>query len=414
MPALVPTKRAAFWVVLCASISAAVFAQTIQVPTVGVEYDGLSYSILNAVTKKDERSSSVGLIERHPFKTAQTSKTIEVHTIGLDGKFSTSNTTTAVGRLGGLSMTFRVRAQDSGPDSLFDAGLVSDSESGGTQQVRYYDTFLVTSPSLPPGTLVKFKFLAKLSSFATATGWNTPGVECPRFPVNGQTKTFVILNFQITPGMAPIALNNASCAPAAPFQQYPPITDPELGEINVRVGEQYLINLSVNLEGWGMTFVLGQRVAQVYSNAVASLTLDPVTADVGYVTLSGLNYRSGADIDGDGIATQSDNCPLDANATQKDTDGDGVGNKCDADDEADDVPDEFDNCPKKPNQDQINTDGDAKGDACDPDDDNDGIKDTRDNCPLVKNPDQKDTDGDGIGDACEPTRSLSSWRPGSN
>jgi hypothetical protein len=391
-----------------------VFAQTIQVPTVGLEYQGTSYSILNAVAKRVDKNSSADLIERHPFKTAETAKTIEVHTIDLDGKFSTSNTTTAVGRLGGLSMTFRVRAQDSGPDSLFDSGDVSDSESGGTQQVRYYDTFLVTSPSLPPGTFVKFKFLVKLSSFATAAGWNTPGVECPRFPINGQTKTFVILNFQITPAQGPITLTNASCAPAAPFQQFPPITNPELGEITLRVGEQYLINLGATLEGWGMTFVFGQRVAQVYSNAVASFMLDPVSADVGYVTLSGLNYRGGADIDGDGIATQSDNCPLDANATQKDTDSDGVGNKCDADDEADDVPDEFDNCPKKPNQDQINTDGDTKGNACDPDDDNDGIKDARDDCPLVKNPDQKDTDGDGIGDACEPTLSPSSWARGSN
>jgi hypothetical protein len=328
----------------------------------------------------------------------------------LDGKFSTSNTTTAVGRLGGAAVTFRVRAQDSGPDSLFDTGDVSDSESGGTQEVRYYDTFLVTSPSLQAGTLVTFKYLVKLSSFATATGWNMPGVECPRFPVNGQTKTYVILNFQITPAMAPITLQNASCRPAAPFQQFPPITQPELGELKVRVGEQYLVNVGVRLEGWGMTFVLGQRVAQVYSHAISSFTLDPVTPDVGYVTLSGLNYRAGGDIDGDGIATASDNCPLDANANQKDSDGDDVGNKCDADDEADGVPDEFDNCPKKLNPDQTNTDNDAKGDECDPDDDNDGIKDARDNCRLVKNPDQKDTDGDGIGDACDTTLSPSTRR----
>jgi hypothetical protein len=100
----------------------------------------------------------------------------------------------------------------------------------------------------------------------------------------------------------------------------------------------------------------------------------------------------------------SDNCRLDANAGQKDTDHDGVGNTCDADDEADGVADKVDNCRKK-----ANTDGDHTGDACDPDDDGDGAKDCADNCPLVKNPDQADSDGDSVGDACD-TSSAPSWQ----
>ena len=37
------------------------------------------------------------------------------------------------------------------------------------------------------------------------------------------------------------------------------------------------------------------------------------------------------DRDGDGIANRNDNCPRDANPDQRDTNGDGVGNLCDAD-----------------------------------------------------------------------------------
>ncbi|GLC26740.1 thrombospondin type 3 repeat-containing protein [Roseisolibacter agri] len=71
------------------------------------------------------------------------------------------------------------------------------------------------------------------------------------------------------------------------------------------------------------------------------------------------------DPDGDGRANSADNCPLTANADQTDTDGDGLG------------------------------------DACDADDDNDGVSDSSDNCPLTANPDQRDDDRNGVGDVCE-------------
>jgi len=45
------------------------------------------------------------------------------------------------------------------------------------------------------------------------------------------------------------------------------------------------------------------------------------------------------------------------------------------DDDADGVADMADNCPIDPNPDQLNTDGDNLGDICDPDDDNDGCTD---------------------------------------
>jgi hypothetical protein len=80
-----------------------------------------------------------------------------------------------------------------------------------------------------------------------------------------------------------------------------------------------------------------------------------------------------ADLDGDGVPDELDNCPSDANADQADADGDGVGDACDV-------------CAL-----------DAANDA-----DADGVCGNVDNCPAVANPDQVDFDGDGIGDVCDP------------
>ena len=151
-----------------------------------------------------------------------------------------------------------------------------------------------------------------------------------------------------------------------------------------------------------------------------------------------------------------DNCPIDFNLDQLDSDGDGRGDACPdpignapptcrkkdcpADPETDD-PDEdglsndaeaqlgtnpnvadtdgdglldgADNCPIStvpPDPDQTDTDGDGDGDVCDGDDDNDGVDDLGadglplDNCPLIVNSDQTNTDavtGDLQGNACD-------------
>ncbi len=117
------------------------------------------------------------------------------------------------------------------------------------------------------------------------------------------------------------------------------------------------------------------------------------------------------DCDGDGVLDPVDLFPLDGTEWE-DTDIDGIGNN-------------GDNCPMNANPSQINTDGAADGgDACDSDDDNDGFVDTsdafplnpaewldddndgignnRDNCVSVANPDQRNTDNDlNGGDACD-------------
>ena len=94
------------------------------------------------------------------------------------------------------------------------------------------------------------------------------------------------------------------------------------------------------------------------------------------------------DTDGDGIADEDDNCPdifnpirpLD-NGIQADSDGDGIGDACDpcplakdtddcsavnpADRDSDGILDAFDNCPFDKNPDQEDSDGNGVGDACD-------------------------------------------------
>ena len=156
------------------------------------------------------------------------------------------------------------------------------------------------------------------------------------------------------------------------------------------------------------------------------------------------------DLDGDGIANDSDNCPNTYKPDQADVNGNGIGDDCDndadgysenqgdcndddasinpgaveicgdgidqdcngsdliCDSDGDGVGDDIDNCPNTANSDQADTDGDGFGDACDgcPGDpnndiDNDNICGGLDNCPNNSNPDQADTDGDGLGDICD-------------
>ncbi len=136
-----------------------------------------------------------------------------------------------------------------------------------------------------------------------------------------------------------------------------------------------------------------------------------------------VNASGCPDADGDGVADTADNCPLVPNADQLDTDGDGVGNSCDADDDGDGVSDTAEtaagsdplNANSTPevcdgvdndlnegvDEGFTNTDGDGQANCVDADDDNDGTPDAQDAFPINPN-ESVDTDGDGIGNNADP------------
>ena len=155
----------------------------------------------------------------------------------------------------------------------------------------------------------------------------------------------------------------------------------------------------------------------------ADLGTDPLLADTDKDGLTdfeevslGITDPMLDDTDIDGALDGVDNCPIEANADQLNTDGDTQGNACDEDDDNDGLTDleeldlgsnpllvnsdndeffdDVDNCPSVDNADQLNTDGDTQGDACDEDDDNDGLKDPAEET-LGSNPLLVDTDSDG-------------------
>ncbi len=87
-----------------------------------------------------------------------------------------------------------------------------------------------------------------------------------------------------------------------------------------------------------------------------SVLVEGVGATTHAFHFDNLRFESATtDIDGDGLADDSDNCPCAANAPQTDGDGDGVGDACD-------------NCPSLSNPAQGDADGDGRGDPCDAND----------------------------------------------
>ncbi len=89
------------------------------------------------------------------------------------------------------------------------------------------------------------------------------------------------------------------------------------------------------------------------------------------------------DADFDGVGDSVDNCMYTANVEQYDLDNDSVGDACDDDIDGDGIANNSDTFPF--------------------DFDNDGFNDWVDNCPKEFNPEQIDRDGDGKGDLCDNT-----------
>ena len=113
------------------------------------------------------------------------------------------------------------------------------------------------------------------------------------------------------------------------------------------------------------------------------------------------------DNDGDGIPNNQDNCPNNANADQKDTDGDGFGDACDADIDNDGMPNSCEqtyfDCPTCADA-TLDSDGDGLG--------------NREECQQGTNPTKADTDGDSFDDKVEIEAGTDpldpSSRPGSS
>ncbi len=103
------------------------------------------------------------------------------------------------------------------------------------------------------------------------------------------------------------------------------------------------------------------------------------------------------DDDGDGILDTLDVCPLLSNPGNVPL----TDPRCNADVDADNISDTFDNCIGAVNATQLDTDLDGMGDVCDADMDNDGVLNTLDNCSAIRNRTQLDDDGDAMGDACD-------------
>lgn len=97
------------------------------------------------------------------------------------------------------------------------------------------------------------------------------------------------------------------------------------------------------------------------------------------------------DTDGDGIADDSDNCPLVPNPDQHDTDGDGQGDACDSDDDQDGLPDEVDPCPLDSTCPDSGNGGDEDGD---------GVEDDADRCVPTAAGEVVDGRGCSIADLC--------------
>lgn len=147
-----------------------------------------------------------------------------------------------------------------------------------------------------------------------------------------------------------------------------------------------VIDMNANGEVNNQDFSL---FSQVYNSGVAGISglacAGAAPGDAGYPCRS----RSD-DVDGDGVADDSDTCPTLWNPSQQDI--------C-PDQDGDGVTDVQDNCPTVPNPGQEDSNSDLLGDACDID--VDGVADAVDNCPAAANADQANMDGDAEGDVCD-------------
>ena len=159
----------------------------------------------------------------------------------------------------------------------------------------------------------------------TATGWQQVALATPVAVTSGQT---YVASYHSDAGNYAVDENYFATA-----YENPPLRAPADGELGGN-----------GLYGYGPSaFPINTYQAENYWVDVVFETPAPPTCP--------------SDPDADGVCNVAgfgpvDNCPIVANATQTDTDGDGVGDACD-------------NCPIAPNATQTDADGDGVGDVCD-------------------------------------------------
>lgn len=229
-----------------------------------------------------------------------------------------------------------------------------------------------------------------------------------------------------TAGGAGSACNEACCLPGDSCEDADPACCAELGGVSRGPGTACDDpDATCGLQGCCVGFeVGGSDFCDNCNYFLCTTELDgtPLGVDSEGIVISCNNIPDG---DGDGIADLCDNCPVDDNSAQEDTDecegGSEHGKMCASDDDClgggvcagDGVGDLCDNCEDKLNPDQADSDAECAdtGTACGPTSGNtcaagvacitDDRGDACDNCPFDLNPNQKNCDGDDDGDACD-------------
>lgn len=134
----------------------------------------------------------------------------------------------------------------------------------------------------------------------------------------------------------------------------------------VRLNTDGTLDTSFSSDGMLTTAVgsVGDQAYSVIQQSDGKLVLAGYgnSGKFNYIALA--RYHSENDTDGDGVPDSLDALPNDPTESV-DTDGDLIGNNADPDDDGDGVADTSDNCPLDANPAQTDTDSDGYGDVCD-------------------------------------------------